>query len=385
MQRNCICDEIYQTDHDQCEPSTKYLCDQKANRKQARFELDGREITRKTALTTFRQMLEAAHYPLITGLSAIGSRSQRVAVAIGKKYGAVVDSGAHPSPNLHSLARIGAVTASMGEVVKRSDRLLLIGCDPSETHPRFFKSFFHENKNLEISCWNCSSPALPVSPKFELTSKNLEYDLMLLHAIVLKAAVNKKIPLEEIQAIQQLYDWLVRGNFATILVGTLAESIVDTVTEICKALTNQVRIVSISLADQSNKIGAEHSLAATTGFADAVDFSSGYARSFCSEYSSSSILARGEADLLVTFDANLSKHDHNIPTIVFGQTDSVSSKLNQRSLRIDNLSILGDDFHRFDHLQFGVRLPSDSNSLESFLQDVYASDFSPACGITPVS
>lgn len=370
MQRNCICNEIFQADHDQCETSTKYLCEQRANPGKAKFVLDGQEVTRETALQSFRQMLKEASYPLITGLNAIGSRSQRTAVAIGRKYRAAVESGEKPSPTSLSLARAGSVTASMGEIVQRSDRLLLLACDPINTHPRFFNSIVNQNGSLEIGCWGCNGLRQPSSTKFDLASKNLEHDLMLLLAAIKNAKVNKNVSAEKIQVVRQLHDWLVSGRFVSVLLGPLAESSVDTVTEICKALTSQVRIVSVNLSVQSNSIGAEHTLAATTGFADAIDFSAGYARSFHSEFSSSKILARREADLLITFDEKLVTPEYNIPTITFGATNDASRKADQPILRIENLSVLGDDFHRFDHLQFGVCRSPASNDLQSFLKDV---------------
>ena len=119
-------------------------------------------------------------------------------------------------------------------------------------------------------------------------------------------------------------------------------------------------------------------MAAATGFASAVDFSRGFARSFDQEFSTENICQRQELDALVTFDPSLASLAHgSVPRIVFNLLSMrtprlVATEIDATCLEIKNLHSLNDDFHRIDHLTFGVENESaaDRNGVMDFLNQI---------------
>ena len=322
-------------------------------------------------MTSAVQILSEAQYPLVTGLNFLGSRSIKAAVKVARKFRAVIDVDANDSDEISSLVREGKVTATMAEMIQRTDRLLLIDCDPNWTHPRLLQGLLSNEKKLEVASLgrqSIVSSDLPVAKqelKFAIETLDTEYDLMLLQAEISGVPVSENLSSERWQTIKKVCDWLRSGTYVSILVGESSSSSLDTVTATCKVLNRDVKAVTLHLSSYANSIGAENILAAATGFPRAVSFANGYARVLGQDCSAAALIARGELDALLAFDASvLTKVPLDLPTILFQlpglrrdengprNQDGIKSR-SEAFLKVE-LDALDDDYFRADHLSFTV-------------------------------
>ena len=382
MSQQCICDKIYKVAHRSCEPGNQYLCQQKQAATTPQFRLNGVEIDRNSAIANAVRILTDAKAPLITGLDHLGSRSISRAISVARRFRAAIDVSMDESAETSSLVREGSVSATLGELVSRTDRLLLIECDPMSTHPRLLQAILSSDKAIEIAFVKSSARSAPDlgqehSFTLELDSQRLEYDLALLQAVIMKCQFHDQIPTLQLNAINKMNDWLRTGTFVSILTGALSESCCDTATAICKALNRDVKAVALHLRCDSNAIGAESSLAARTGFPRCVSFSSGFAKCFGNEFSTRNLLGRKEVDAVMTFDRRpLEFVPTNVPVIQF-ETPRADSAIQDRAnehqtlLKIDGLSNLDDDFCRVDHLSFRVEFSGEKTpQIAEFLTEL---------------
>ena len=380
----CICNKIYKLDDRVCEPGSQYLCEQKkAARSTPKFRFNGVEIDRSAAIQNAARLLAEAKAPLITGLNLLGSRSISRAISVAKNFRSSIDVSSEDSAETLSLVREGSVSATIGELVRRTDRLLLIDCEPTKSHPRLLKAILSSDKPTEIAIIKSSSgPTVELEPDcsfaLELSSHRLEYDLVLLQALITGCPFSDQIPAQQLDNMARLVDWLRSGSFVSILTGALSESCCDTATSVCKSLNQDVKAVSLHLRQDSNAIGAELSLAARTGFPRSINFAHGPAKCFGDEYSAKNLLARGEVDTILTFDNRLlSLIPSDIPVIVFALpafAEGVSKDQCQKRkmvLEIDGFNRLDDVFHRVDHLSFQVNASHENEpQISNFLADL---------------
>lgn len=399
MKPSCICNEVFQFQHPRCEPGMEYLCKHHSRDTSPSFILGGVDVSREQAVKAACRILANANYPLITGLNVIGARSISTAIAIARHCRAVIDAGIYAANATSSLVREGFVTATLGEMVQRCDRLLLIDCDPLATHPRCFRQIVENGKRPEVAAFGPfnGDADLSITGRISFDSNCLESDLMLLQSMLMKAPVGRRISAAKIQRLRRLADWMLSGNYLVLLTGQVSSSCLDTVTAICRQLNNHIKAVALNLRSDANSVGAESGLTAATGFPRAIDFSSGCAQSYGDEFSTTAVLSRGELDAILTFDADVMPLvPGNVAAIVF---NTVPNSLHPHQdhafalppgkaprLTIAYLDVWGDYFHRLDDLSFAVSSQAaEGQSVPSFLADILENLGPPPSGTVPNS
>jgi len=123
--------------------------------------IQGKPASVEAGIERSAELLVAARYPLIYGLSDTTSESQRTAVGIADWVGANIDttSSVCHGPTGMALQGVGEVTASLGEVRNRGDMIIFWGANPAESHPRHFtrysltpKGMFLPNGRKDRTC-----------------------------------------------------------------------------------------------------------------------------------------------------------------------------------------------------------------------------------------
>lgn len=103
----------------------------------------GRPLEASAALRAAATVLAAARRVLVTGLGEVSLDAATRAADMAEQLVAAIDGG-DPAMALRSgptVARSGAVTADFDDLRSRADVVVVWGCDPPATHPRFFERF----------------------------------------------------------------------------------------------------------------------------------------------------------------------------------------------------------------------------------------------------
>ncbi len=380
----CVCDDIYGIAWDGCEPSSGYICNLKSlGKREPHYRLNGQEVDMSAAIRSACQILCEAKYPLITGLDALGTRAQALAVRIGLEIHAVMDVGfeQHRFGSAMALAREGAVTATLGEIYRSTGMVLVLGCDPGHTHPRILQALMrHRSADKLVAVgWHGNqdfgegATTLPVSPE------QFESAIIILEALCRPDTVRFRegcLPgSTSFSELKRLARQLLAAKHIVVLIGSANDSkstefssLADSVCSLVKTLNRNVRAVAIELRCDSNALSAENVLTWSTGFSLAVDATRKSAQSFGPEYSSVNVLRRREVDAMMWFglesdrldlsDSRAEAHARQLPQIQFNADwISVPLAVGDRGpdlLQAGNLNVLDDDFTRLDELPFTV-------------------------------
>ena len=105
--------------------------------------LGGQPCEPAAAFARAAEILRAARYPLIYGLSRSTTEGQRAAVALADRLGATIDTTASTghAPSILALQQVGESTCTLGEVKNRADLVVFWGSDPVTTHPRHLERY----------------------------------------------------------------------------------------------------------------------------------------------------------------------------------------------------------------------------------------------------
>ena len=185
----CICDLMFGIRHGCCESSTGYLCELTSNgQRSPTFQYGNQRCNLAEAVQFAREILTGSSYPLISGLDSLGIRSQQLVVQLAAAAGAVIDTtfSASRYGSAMSLAREGTVTATLGELIDRSDLLLIIDCDLEVTHPRIGRWIFERPSRTKVVVLGDpqSRTAQRADRTIAIAADQIEAALMLLEARV---------------------------------------------------------------------------------------------------------------------------------------------------------------------------------------------------------
>ncbi|MBA4188219.1 MAG: formylmethanofuran dehydrogenase subunit B [Planctomycetaceae bacterium] len=110
--------------------------------------VDGIAVEPAVAFARAAELLKAAKYPLIFGLSRSTTEGQRAATALADRIGATIDTTASTghAPSIMALQQVGESTSTLGEVKNRADLVIFWGSDPVRTHPRHLERYSLEPK-----------------------------------------------------------------------------------------------------------------------------------------------------------------------------------------------------------------------------------------------
>ncbi len=149
------------------------------------------------------ELLAAARFPLVYGLSRSSTEGQRAAVRLAELIGATIDTTASRGhgPSVMAVQQVGESTCSLGEVKNRCDLVIFWGCDPVESHPRHLERYAADCAGLFTPRGRRDRTLVAVDVQPTATSR--ESDLFIpiesgagLRVVVGVAALVRGLPLE---------------------------------------------------------------------------------------------------------------------------------------------------------------------------------------------
>ncbi len=320
--------------------------------------IDGQPASYEDAIERAADILLNANYPVTYGLSDTTSEAQRVAVAISDWIGGNVDtttSVCH-GPSGMAFQAVGEVTCSLGEIKNRADFLIFWGGNPAESHPRHFTKYSLMPKGeflprgrkdryavlVDVRKTKSAKAAdlfLQVKPRsdFELawTLRALAKD------IDVDPAVEEKIGIP-LDTLREMVDRMKAAKFGAILFGmglTMTRG-KHLNSEAVLALARDMntygnRWVAKPMRGHGNVTGADNVVSWSTGYPFGVNLGRGYPRFNPGEFTTTDLLARGEADaaLIIASDpmSNFSQpaRDHlaKIPVVCLDPKLSETAKV----------------------------------------------------------
>ncbi len=291
--------------------------------------IDGSTSTADAALDRAAEILVSAQAPLITGLCGLTIEAQRFAVALADTLGGVIDSSkSWDLARQQAFARVGIVTASLGEVKARADVVVFFGVDPMVTHPRHMERysavpegrFLTRARTVIVARSNSKTPA-DVTHRVDPCSQLAVLATLraiLRNAWLDRARVETATGLS-FEAIQGWASTMMTASYGACFFGSdLPAASIESLLLLVRELNERTRFVAIGLGQAGNLAGAESVLTWQAGYPSAIDFSSGVPHSLVGDTSVDARLARSEGDVLLILGQSDQHFGTNIPTLAIG-------------------------------------------------------------------
>jgi formylmethanofuran dehydrogenase subunit B len=279
-------------------------------------EIQQQPVPLEKALDRAAQILQAADYPLIYGLSQCTTEGQRASVLLAERLGAVIDTSASVchAPSVVAQQLVGKVTCTLGEIRNRADCIIFWGSDPLVSHPRHTERYSIHAKGRFLP--RGRSDRFVVVADTTRTASAAEADLFVpiepgrhfealseLRARLLGVQPDGRIPAgSPSPAMAELIDRMKRAKYGAFLFGVdlargeAGHCNVAALLQLVADLNGGARWCAMRMRVQGNVVGADSVLAWQTGYPFAVNMARGYPRYNPGEYSVHSILERKEAD-----------------------------------------------------------------------------------------
>jgi formylmethanofuran dehydrogenase subunit B len=308
--------------------------------------IDGRPAPREEALDRAAELLGRARAPIVLGLTQTTVEAQAAAVALADRLGAVIDPShaADAAPRLSAIARVGRVSATLGEVRDRADLVVFWGVDPVTTHPRHWERYSVEPRGRFVPEGRAGRTILAAASEYTPTAARADRHLLVPAdaqfevLTALRALINKiELDPERVAAAtgvawDDLLEWaqrLTRARFGAFFFDANlgrargGAATVEAALMLVRDQNASTRLVAMTLGGPGNPAGAESVLTWQAGYPVGVDYSAGYPRSLAGE-TAADRLARGEADVaLIVADDPITAlpqaaRDHllRIPTVL---------------------------------------------------------------------
>lgn len=319
--------------------------------------IDGRPASYEEAIERAADILLSADYPVTYGLSDTTSEAQRVAVAISDWIGGTVDtttSVCH-GPSGMAFQGVGEVTCSLGEIKNRADFLIFWGGNPAESHPRHFTKYSLMPKGEFVPNGRKDRYAVLVDVRKTKSAKAVDLflqlkprsDFELAWALrSLAKGVDPDPSVEEktgiaLETLRAMMERMKRARFGAILFGmgvtmTRGKHMnSEAVLALARDMNRHTRWVAKPMRGHGNVTGADNVVSWSTGYPFGVNLGRGFPRFNPGEFTTSDLLARGEADaaLIIASDpmSNFSQpareHLRQIPVIVLDPKLSETAKV----------------------------------------------------------
>ncbi len=288
--------------------------------------IDGRPAAVGAALEAAAAILNDADMPLVYGLGNSTCESQRAAMMLAERIGAVIDS--HTSlthgPSKIAAQLVGKLTCTLGEVKNRADFLVYWGTNPAETHPRHFTKFTLRPKGKFVPRGRKDrtmvlvdvreTPSARASDQFLQIRSGADLEVLTtLRALVNHRTVDRGLVEATGLTLDQLTDLVERmkrarfgvfffGSGLTMTRGKHAN--VAALLALTAELNAFTKFAAMPMRDYGNEAGADNVMNSLAGYPFGVDFSRGYPRSNPGEFTAVDVLVREEADaaLIVAAD-----------------------------------------------------------------------------------
>jgi formylmethanofuran dehydrogenase subunit B len=313
----------------------------------------GKDVSLDEAVAKAAALLKNTNQPVIGGC-ATDVNGMRALLALADRSGAVVDNmnftGARN--NFLALQDSGWMNTTLAEVKNRCDLLLVVGVDLEGFSPRFFERYLwnEESMFLEdtgkrevIYLGKVPSGAASTSPNgqkaqvFECANEDLPDVAAVLRALVKGNPIRvDSVGGIAVADLQGIADKLLAASYSVVtwaagaLAYNQAELTVQVISEMVKDINNRnTRSSGLPLGGKEGDQTANQVCGWTTGYPARTRFSSGFPEYDPYLNDTNTLLANGEADVLVwvqAFNAKAVPPVTNLPTIVVGRSGMIFAK-----------------------------------------------------------
>lgn len=356
----CVCDDLRLTVQNgrivraegACPLSEGWLLGQDARRPPA-AEIEGQPADLETAVERSAEILAAARWPLIFGLSRSSTEGQRAAVRLAERIGANIDTTASlcHAPSVMAIQEVGESTCTLGEIKNRADLVIFWGVDPGASHPRHFQRYSvepaglfvpHGRQDRTVVVMDAEpSESSQLADTFIRVERGYEFEaLWSLRCLVRGLPLpSQGVAGVSAETLTELSNRMKSCRCGVVFFGLglartpLGHRNVEALLRLVTDLNAHTRFHARRMRLPGDVTGADLVLCWQTGFPFAVNLSRGYPRYNPGEYSANAMLERGEADacLLVGSEgvAQMSpqavSHLRRIPTVALDHPTVASS------------------------------------------------------------
>jgi formylmethanofuran dehydrogenase subunit B len=289
--------------------------------------IDGRPAGVDEGIELAAQILTRAKYPVVYGLSDTTCEAQRKAVAVADWIGGTIDtttSVCH-GPSGMAFQGVGEVTCTLGEVRHRADLVIYWGGNPAESHPRHFTKYTLMPKGRWVPRGRKDRTCVVVDVRRTKSAKAADLFFQIkprcdFEALWTLRALAKGVELDAAEVERQtgiplarwqdLMERMKAARFGVLFFGmgltmTRGKHLnSEALLALARDMNAHTRFTAKPVRGHGNVTGADNVVTWTTGFPFGVNLSRGYPRFNPGEYTTSDLLARGEADaaLIVASD-----------------------------------------------------------------------------------
>lgn len=303
----CVCDDLTVTVSDRivnvangCSLADSWLLNQAHPTGIA--TINGQPVALELAAQHAAGILRAARNPLIYGLERCSTEGLRAAIELAERIGATIDVHSGKAPTL-AMQQVGECTCTLGDVRRYADLIILWGCDPVTTHPRFFERYLPAKRHLivvdceETATASAADEYLRIDP--ELNWEAIWTLRLSVAGMLVDCNPQWKALADRMKSCRSGVVFYGRS----LTDGPLAHRTVEALLQLVTDLNDHTRFSALHLrrgADDAESVLTWHS-----GYPFGVNYASGHPRYNPSEFSGIEMLARGEADacLLIGCDA----------------------------------------------------------------------------------
>ena len=369
--------------------------------------IDGKEASLEEGIVTAAQILVDAKFPITYGLSDSPCEAQRVAVDIMDTINGNIDtttSVCH-GPSGMAFQGVGESTATLGEIMNRADLVIYWGGNPAESHPRHFTKYAVTPKGMYIPNGKKDrtvvlvdvrkTPSTPVADIFVQIKPGKDFEVLwALRALVKGKKISDNIEAETGVSRELLDDLVNRMKNAQYGVLFLGMGLTMTrgrhfnsgaIYSLAADLNEYTHFVAKPVRGHGNVTGADNVVSWQTGYPFGVNFNRGFPRFNPGEFTTSDVLARGDADaaMIIASDpaSNFSKkaidHLKKIPVITLDAKETHTTKISKVRFAVATYGInTGGTVYRMDDVPISLRpafdspFPSDQEVLEGIRNHV---------------
>jgi formylmethanofuran dehydrogenase subunit B len=300
----CACDDIEIATRDSriveavnaCELGVRWFGD---GRVPTRSLLDGRNVERHAVLDAAAALLMKASRPLVYLAPDLSCEAQRQGIAIADALGGALDSvtSATAMPSILAAQERGRAGATLGEIRRRADLVVLWNVDPDARYPRYLSRYAPQSAERTFL-------------KVETTAADEVATLTALAAIVGGRAANSGGSLVAWDRARELAPRLLAGRYVVIVADGEPDDRhpadpgrADALILLAQALNGPTRAALSLLRGGGNRSGGEAVMTSQTGYPASVDFTVGYPRYRPHDGNAAARLARGDVDALLVIGA----------------------------------------------------------------------------------
>lgn len=386
--------------------------------------IHGQPATVAEGIEQAAQLLAAAKYPLVYGLSETTTESQRVAVGIADWIGANLDTttSVYHGPSGMAFHGVGEVTASLGEVRNRGDLIIFWGTDPAVSHPRHFSKYSLFPQGLFVPKGRADRTCVVVDVRKSKSAEEADLFLQIkpgcdfealwiLRALAMGIEIKPETVVAEtgqpLSVWQDLVARMKAARFGVIFYGqgvTMSRG-KHANTEAMLALTRDMnkytRFVCRANRGQGNISGADNVVTWRTGYPFGVSLSRGYPRFNPGEYTVTEVLERKEADAalivgsdpLAHFSQSACQHLASIPFVALDPKSTPTTRAAAVAFTVSTFGInTPGTVYRLDDVPIPLRAAFSSpfasdleilSGIEQRVKQLKADGFAPAPRSSP--